>query len=86
MVGVIQEPSLGLALEFLEGAAPLAGPPNFETVARDVYAEGVKFSLPFVLKVLIGVCDACGACPGAARTSCCCWIARLLAWKWLTRG
>ncbi len=65
---MIKEPSLGLALEFLEGAAPLAGPPNFETVARDVYGEGVRFSLPFVLKTLTGVCDACGTVPPHTHT------------------
>ena len=60
VVGVIHGPSLGLLLEFLEGVSPLGNPPNFDTVTRDVYAGGVEYSLQFALKVLSGVCAACG--------------------------
>ena len=36
----------------------LAGPPSFATCTRDVYAEGLTFSLPVILKMAIGLASA----------------------------
>jgi Protein tyrosine and serine/threonine kinase/Leucine rich repeat/Leucine Rich repeats (2 copies) len=36
----------------------LAGPPSFATCTRDVYAEGLTFSLPVILKMAVGLASA----------------------------
>jgi len=38
---------------------PLAAPPNFSTVTRDVYTENVHFTEAFVVRVLTSVTAAC---------------------------
>ena len=35
-----EHPSLGMAVELLEGASAVGGPPNFGSVTRDTFAEG----------------------------------------------
>ena len=35
-----ESPSLGMALELLEGASAVGGPPNFGTVTRDAFTDG----------------------------------------------
>jgi hypothetical protein len=59
VVGTFDAPKLGMVMEFLEGVVPLAGPPSFATVTRDVYPESHGAPSPaFVVAVLRAVVAA----------------------------
>ena len=52
-------PRWGLISELLEGFAPLAKPPSFASVSRDVYAPRTSFSMHGATAVLLVVARAC---------------------------
>jgi len=39
-LGTWEQPTLGMALELLDGATAVGGPPSFESVTRDTFIEG----------------------------------------------
>ncbi len=50
-----------LALDLIDADfAPLAGPPDFETCTRDVYATGARFDLETVRRIALGIASAAG--------------------------
>jgi len=50
----------GLVMQLLpENLKVLAAPPSFETCSRDVYAEDTQFRLAKLLKIAVGIANAC---------------------------
>ena len=58
----LEDIRLGLLFPLLsDTCVPLAGPPSFHTVTRDVYNPhpGIQYSLSFILRILHGIASAC---------------------------
>ena len=51
--GWFERPRIGLSMEYIEQASPLAGVPSLESITRDIYSAHAEYSLKTAVNILL---------------------------------